>query len=96
MSSEDAFGMLKNWSTAQICVSLKTIVESPQIRWDTKHFRIENIDQAAFTLAAVDSLERRIISLADTELTSLKGVRAITVKLKDGDHFVLEDESEAI
>jgi hypothetical protein len=40
------------------------------------------------------SSEKKTVSLDGAELTALEGIKAITVKLANGDQFLLEDDCD--
>ena len=95
MSSKEALGILKNWSTARTCVSLKTMVASPRIRWDTKPITIESVDASSMKLATVDTREEKTVLLRNAEFSKISGNLGLLVRLESGDQFSLEVEPPA-
>jgi len=92
MSSKEALGILKNWSTARTCISLKSIVATPNIRWSATLVTIESVDASDLIVAAVDTGEKRNISLHNAKFDRITGNMGIVVTLENRDQFSLEVE----
>lgn len=95
MSSKEALGILKNWRTARTCVSLKSIVATPNIRWSATRVTIESVDASTVIVAAVNTGERRSIPLHNAKFDKIPGDLGIVVALADGSEFSLEVETPA-
>jgi hypothetical protein len=93
MSSEEALGILKNWSTARTSVLLNSIIgDGGRIRWLNRPITVVRVEGTTVTLRDRNSGEEDTLLLADAKFGQISSVEGFTVKTEDGDQFSLEAE----